>query len=234
MESTKKVITKLADLEPVFEKDHFICMFTGHFLDSAYLIAGKYGSFYDPIIAATYIQSRLGDTISKEHFLKFQELIAKDTGDQNAPFFRDISTGSTVDFCPGGAFEELLYNHLKFFGDKFKHCIVDSSEYSKLKEKKKPRKKSTEHQSNLYMYTLADEKLSDEKTIQTNQMIDLSVLFPGLKATVVNTRPGNIQIYLSNSDPPEINPQANSLIGKYLVSETHKGTVVIISKTPVS
>src|ERR1700759_5152038 len=130
----KRVITKLADLEPVFIKDHFVCMFTGHELSSAYLIGGKYGSFYDPIIAATYLQSQLRKTINHEHFSKYQEMVAKDSKNDDAPFFGDIALGEFSDFVPGGRYHSLLEGHLFYQGRNFAYCLTEASDYLKKKQ----------------------------------------------------------------------------------------------------
>lgn len=230
-----QVIIRLSDLEPLVENGRFVCMFTGHYLNRAYLIGGKYGSFYDPIIAGTYIQAQLGKTIDKDNFSKYRDLIVKDTSNNSAPFFNEIISGDFSDFCAQGQFCDLLDRHLEHWGKTFEGNLTDAEDYvKKLKEKKKPRKKISEQKNEMYMYVLSGDELSSEKKIQTNEMVDLSVLFPGLKMTVINVRPGNTQIYLSNGDPPEMNPQANALIGKYSVSDSHKGTVVLISKSAIS
>ena len=251
--------TSLNDLPPkIYDSDKFECYLTGHLLTEAYLIDRKYLSFYDPVVAVTWVRRQINEiNIPLELGQKLLHLIQKDLNNEELFAITAIveeklllpEMFSLDSNHPVNTQLNLHLNETKLKYQKYLMTVKDiSSSNSSINTTTKKRKRSESNNnsssssSNLYFVPEKEEDTSFyQKTVSENSVIDLSDIFgPGSKMSLHYTRPNNFCMIFSvekeeGSENNNINSRINSILARFNYTKNiiHRGNSMILSKNPL-
>lgn len=258
----KHFIASISQLTPIVKKievdnrEYFICMVTGINLEDAYLIDRKHGSFHDPIVAVTYL-----NTLKNENLIDLnlhENLIKKIKKDLN---MEENKMPLQIDSLLGYKYEKhyninelkryqnLISEHIHNIENKqipnlnyetvnintyLKKTLTDSNkrkaeseEEQQQQQQKKKRKK--ENNVNIITISHTDELLFNENVALGENKKKIG-MFGGqdIYATLCLQKPNNLMIILSNGDK---NSQINSQVLNFSENcdDPHTGDVIIIS-----
>lgn len=217
---------------------------TGHILNEAYVINNKYGSFYDPVIAVTFIRRAMDHSdMTEEMGQKLLKMIFTDTEQDlysltvilNEPL---ITKEMFNEEDGKNIISREFWRHTRDTKLYYQKFLKTPEEIQKLNitTKRKPKRNNNHRNFNSYYVSQKEEgtKFKNE-VIKNHKVVSLEKIFgPGAEMSIHSSKPNQFMIILSNGDKDkDINLPTNYLLARYAESNdtVHRGDVFIISKS---
>lgn len=215
---------------------------TGHILEEAYIINNKYGSFYDPVIAVTFIRRAMDHLdMTEELGQKLLKMIIADTKQElfsltvilNEP----LITKETFDEDGRNLVSREFHRHIRDSKLHYQKFLKTPEETQKLNNTPKRKTKRNNNYKNFNFYYVSQEKEKnfENQKVPNHQVVSLEKIFgPGSEMSIHSSKPNQFMIILSNGDKEkDVNLTTNYLLAKYSEANNvvHRGDACIISKS---
>lgn len=227
-------------------KQYFQCLYSGLRIEKAYLIEKKYGSFYDPIIASTYLKYlEMNGLIDSNLLQDLLKIIAKECMQTTSKSIDQLMLSKNPQNCQiEGTLEYLIFNaHKAVSMDEFNFepLLIKAKNFKKSKKRTTSTKKRTLEQQQdkkiyCYRFDNSNNKMNGITEINHNDYMILDFIEDcPINKISVNYVHGGFQIFLSSvgvGSIDQINPQVNNLLHG-TDQEVYGKTVFLLTTKPL-